>query len=239
MIIGADGIHSAVARALFGRAHDPARVALALEVELPGPASDGIVLDLSALPWGYGWDFPKDCGRTIGAGAVAARVPDMPAAFRAWLKAQGHDPAALRIRGHHLPMGEFRSVPGQGRVLLTGDAAGLVDPITGEGIGWAVHSGRMAAEAAALAVQMGAPGHALELYRLRADPMLRELRRARLLSRLVYSPALRPMFLDALARSPSLRRRYLDLLAGDLDYADVGFLRLARFALRLAAGGKA
>lgn len=236
VVIGADGVNSAVARALFGRAHDPAQVAFALEVELPGETSDHLELDMTAAPWGYGWDFPKAGGRTLGIGGVAARNADLRARFDLWLRARGVEPGALRIKGHHLPMGEVRQVPGRGAVLLVGDAAGLVDPITGEGIGWAVHSGQLAAEAVVEAQAQGRPDAALGIYRAKAGPMLGELRRARLLAKMVYHPWLQPRFLGLMARSGHLRRRYLDLLAGRMDYADLGPMRIARLGLRLMAG---
>lgn len=233
VIIGADGVNSAVARALFGRSHDPDQVAFALEVEVPGDASAQLELDLSAVPWGYGWDFPKAGGRTLGIGGSARRNPEMRQDFEAWLRARGLDPSTLKIKGHHLPMGEVRKVPGRGCVLLAGDAAGLVDPITGEGIGWAVHSGQLAAEAACAALSQGQPDLAMSLYQSSARHMLRELSRARFLARLVYLPWLQPRFHALLASSPRLRRRFLDLLAGKMDYADLGPARLGRMALRV------
>lgn len=236
VVIGADGVNSQVARALFGKRRDKALMAFALEAEVAGKTSAALDLDLSAVPWGYGWDFPKAGGRTLGIGGLEHRNPDLKDSFNAWLVARGHDPASLKIKGHHLPMGEFRSVPGRAHVLLVGDAAGLVDPITGEGIAWAIHSGRLAAEAASIALSMGSPERALALYDARAKHMLTELKRARLLARIVYAPLFHARFLKLLATSGRLRRRYMDLLAGDLDYADLRPSRMVRLALGLLFG---
>ncbi|WP_435259868.1 NAD(P)/FAD-dependent oxidoreductase [Thioclava sp. FR2] len=233
VMIGADGINSAVARSLFGRSHDPDQVAFALEVEVSGETSGQLELDLSAVPWGYGWDFPKAGGRTLGLGGSAKRNPNMRQSFEAWLRARGVDPSQVKIKGHHLPMGDVRKIPGRGNILLAGDAAGLVDPITGEGIGWAVHSGQLAAEAAFAAISRNNPALALSIYQASARHMLRELSRARFLARLVYVPWLQPRFHALLASSSALRQRYLDLLAGKMDYADLGPARLGRMALRV------
>ncbi|MEF3048538.1 geranylgeranyl reductase family protein [Pseudotabrizicola sp. L79] len=233
VVIGADGVNSAVARALFGRAQDPAQVAFALEIEVPGATSSHLELDMVAARWGYGWDFPKAGGRTLGIGGAALRNDDLPQRFDQWLRARGIDPAQVRIKGHHLPMGEVKQVPGRDHVLLVGDAAGLVDPVTGEGIGWAVHSGQLAAEAAIEALSLGRPERTLALYQARAAHMMRELRRARLVAKIVYHPRLQPRFLDVMAQSRHTRRRYLDLLGGKMDYVDLGPARLARLALRL------
>jgi menaquinone-9 beta-reductase len=238
VLIGADGVNSAVARALFGRAHDPERVGFALEAEVSGPPGAAMELDMTAASYGYGWDFPKRFGRTLGMGGIGLRNPDLRARFETWLRARGLDPAHLKIKGHHLPFGEFRPVPGRGAVLLVGDAAGLVDPITGEGIGWAVRSGQMAATSAALALAMGTPDRALAVYQKRMATVLRELGRARLLAKIVYHPRFQPGFLRLLARSERLQRKYLDLLAGQLDYADLRLGRLGLLTLRVLMGRK-
>ncbi|MFN4154757.1 MAG: geranylgeranyl reductase family protein [Paracoccaceae bacterium] len=236
VLIGADGVHSAVARALFGRALDPAAIGFALEAEVPGPPSPDTELDMTALPWGYGWDFPKAQGRTLGIGGVAVQDKDLRPRFHDWLRARGVDPGTVKIKGHHLPSGASRAVPGRGAVLLAGDAAGLVDPVTGEGIGWAILSGRLAAEAAAEALRMGAPQTALMRYQLRMQPIRGELVRARLLAKVVYHPVLQPRLLKALASSDHFQRRYLALLAGEMDYADLGPSRLAGVVWRVLRG---
>jgi geranylgeranyl reductase family protein len=233
VLIGADGVHSAVARALFGRAFDPAIIGFALEAEVPGPPGPDTELDLTALPWGYGWDFPKADGRTLGIGGVNLTEKDLRPRFHDWLRARGVDPGSVRIKGHHLPSGASTQVPGRRAVLLAGDAAGLVDPVTGEGIGWAILSGRFAAEAAIAALGARAPHTALAQYLTRMRPVQAELRRARLLARLVYHPLAQPRLLRALARSDHFQRRYLALLAGQIDYADLGPARLARVVWRV------
>ncbi|WP_158569242.1 geranylgeranyl reductase family protein [Pseudotabrizicola alkalilacus] len=240
VMIGADGVHSGVARALFGRALDPATIGFALEAEVPGPPGLETELDMTALPWGYGWDFPKAGGRTLGIGGVSVQDKDLRPRFHDWLRARGVDPASVKIKGHHLPSGASWAVPGQGAVLLAGDAAGLVDPITGEGIGWAILSGQLAAEAAAEALQAGEPQTALTHYQRRMHPIRAELVRARLLAKLVYHPVLQPRLLRALASSDHFQRRYLALLAGEMDYADLGPRRLAGVVwrvLRARSGG--
>ena len=241
LLIGADGVNSAVARALLGRAHDPARIGFALEVEAPVQHDrDALEIDLGAADWGYGWVFPKARSLTVGVGGVAARNPDMKARLAAYLRRHGIDPAAMRIKGHHLPFGDFKRRPGRGRVLLAGDAAGLVDPITGEGIAWAVRSGALAANVAADALTRGVPATALAAYRAALTPVHVEMRRARFLRGLIFAAPLRGRFAGALARNPQMQRRYLALLNGDLDYADIGPARVLRVVGRmLRAGGAA
>lgn len=236
VVIGADGVHSAVARALFGRSFDPASIGFALEAEVEGDPGAETELDMTALPWGYGWDFPKAQGRTLGIGGVAVQDKDLRPRFEAWLRSRGVDPKTVKIKGHHLPSGASTARPGRGAVLLAGDAAGLVDPITGEGIGWAILSGQRAGEAAIAAVQAGAPSRAFEHYYRGMRPIRAELLRARLLAKMVYHPLMQPRLLRALASSEHLQRRYLALLSGQMDYADLGPRRLAGVVWRLLRG---
>ncbi|HBT01822.1 MAG TPA: hypothetical protein DEB47_18655, partial [Citreicella sp.] len=137
LILGADGVNSAVARHLFGRAFDPATIGFALEIEAPPSEDQSLQVDFGVAAWGYGWRFAKSGSTTIGVGGLQARNPDMKARLAAYL-ALLPDQAGARVMGHHLPFGELRRVPGHGRMLLAGDAAGLVDPITGEGIAHAL-----------------------------------------------------------------------------------------------------
>ena len=232
VLIGADGTNSAVARALFGRAFDPARIAFAMEVELPPRPDDLVEIDLAAAAWGYGWVFPKLASTTVGVGGIQGRNPDMRACLQAYLGQSatlgpGPRPEA-RVKGAFLPSGDFRAVPGRGAVLLAGDAAGLVDPLTGEGIAWALESGRQAALAVTEALGTGDALRALPLYRAALAPVHREMRAARRIRALVYARPFAPLFTRVLARYPRLGDSYLRLFSGERDYADIGPARIAR-----------
>ncbi|SLN66456.1 Putative oxidoreductase/MT0587 [Pseudooceanicola marinus] len=229
VLIGADGVNSPVARALFGRAYDPARIGFGLEVEAPAPPGNAdrpLRIDFGAAQWGYGWDFPKSGSSTIGIGGVLSRNGDMKGAMAAYLDLLGQDPTQP-VKGHHLPFGDFRRRPGRGAVLLAGDAAGLVDPITGEGIAYALKSGQLAAQAAARALAEDAPATALRRYRATLRPIHRAIRQARAIRLLLFAPLFRPAFLAAFRRSGHLRHLYMRLLAGEIEYPD-----LARATLR-------
>ena len=112
-------------------------------------------------------------------------------------------------------------------MLLAGDAAGLVDPMTGEGIGHAIVSGRLAAQAAVAALAQGRPEAALDHYARALAPLQSEIRFARRLQALVFSPWTHGPMMSLVGARPGLQRRALRLLAGEVDYADLrrGFLR--------------
>ena len=237
VLIGADGVNSQVARALFGQAYDRDKIGFGLEVEAE-PAADNATqplrIDFGAAEWGYGWHFPKKASSTIGIGGVLSRNADMKASMAAYLALLGRDPA-LPCKGHHLPFGEVRRTPGRGAVLLAGDAAGLVDPITGEGIAYAMKSGQQAALAAAEALAAGAPARALPLYRARIAPVHRAMRQARMIRVLLFSATFRPAFVAAFRKSGTLRHLYMRLLGGEVEYGDVARATLRRLPGFLAA----
>jgi flavin-dependent dehydrogenase len=131
------------------------------------PAGDGpldLVFDFAPLPGGYGWLFPKGDHVNIGVGAFApakgAADVSLKSVTRALLGEYARQKLGVgelgQVTGQYLGMGGQDYVP-SGRVLLVGDAAGLVDPLTGEGIHSAIVSGQAAA-AAVLACSAGSLG---------------------------------------------------------------------------------
>lgn len=138
----------------------------ALPAQLPaGDRPEDLVFDFAPLPGGYGWLFPKGDHINIGVGAFAPAEPgtldraqaetQLKLVTRAlltnysWQKLGLRafaDATPLHVTGQYLGMGGHRYRP-HGRVLLVGDAAGLVDPLTGEGIHSAIVSGQAAAAA--------------------------------------------------------------------------------------------
>ncbi|MGR3573072.1 geranylgeranyl reductase family protein [Brevirhabdus sp.] len=227
VLIGADGVNSAVAKTLFARAFDPATIGFGLEVEVPPaeqatpPGPETVEVDFDAAAWGYGWAFPKAHGTTIGVGGIQSQNPNPKADLAAYLARHGIDDPGARIKGQFLPFGAYRRKPGRAGVLLAGDAAGLVDPITGEGIALAMDSGRLAARAAQAAIAEARPERAFAIYRRALRPIHASLSEARLWRHLIFSPTMKPAFKASFARSQTLPRRYLDLLAGDLEYRDL------------------
>lgn len=221
VLIGADGVNSTVARALFGQAYDRATIGFALEVEAGAPhlrPGGDLQVSFGAVKGGYGWSFPKRHSTTVGVGGPVAPTPDMRPGLDRYLSDCGIPSAACTIKGHFLPVGDFRAVPGQGAVLLAGDAAGLVDPVTGEGIAHAMQSGQFAALSAVEALASDAPATALDLYRARLLDMHRGLRMARQIRHVIYARPLQASFARSFRNSTVLKGMYLDVLAGRAEY---------------------
>ncbi len=232
VLIGADGANSSVAKALFGQSFDRTRIGFGLEIEATGDHINPeapLRIDFAAARWGYGWAFPKRCSTTVGVGGLMARNPDMKTAMAEYLTELGIDCAPKAFKGQFLPFGDFRKVPGRDAVLLCGDAAGLVDPITGEGIAYALKSGKLAALSAVDSLSNNAPATALEGYRRRLVGIHRALRMARWIRPVVFLPALEGAFETTFRRSSTLRQDYLRLMAGEIEYEHI----LKALALRV------
>lgn len=176
ILIGADGSNGQTRRLTEqDSAHDDGFALEAtvpytsLPATLPGGTSPhDLVFDFAPLPGGYGWLFPKADHINIGVGAFApakhSGAPSSPTVSssavvgskdlkqvtRALLLDYARQKLGVttlaHITGQQLGMGGHNYIP-RGRVLLTGDAAGLVDPLTGEGIHSAIVSGQAAAAA--------------------------------------------------------------------------------------------
>ena len=154
-LIGADGATGTVARALGLMQDRILMPAVEEEVEVSDAVSaywhDKMGLDLGSLPASYGWVFPKGDHLNVGVGGIAH-----DAGYGKRLKAYDVEhltkrvPQKTRVRknfGYVLPLRKTGSPISKGRALLIGDAAGLVEAFTGEGIYWAVRSGQLAAQA--------------------------------------------------------------------------------------------
>lgn len=151
VVIGADGANSTVARAL-GMMHG-VRHELAMESEISLSAvdmdawGDKIEVELFSLKYGYGWVFPKAHHISIGVGGLRSDVEEMKAYNRAYLARHEHaSQAVMKYSGHALPVRDGSAPMFMERAVLVGDAAGLLEPFTGEGIGYAVRSGQIASD---------------------------------------------------------------------------------------------
>lgn len=158
-VILATGAHSGLALRMRLLKRKPRSiVAIRQYVAAPGGPGDTWHLHFSpaTLP-GYGWIFPtSDGGANVGVGLEHRRGSvSLPELLGQYL----HSREARRLLGDAAPRSAARSFPLRcdflaspliaPRILIAGEAAGLVNPLTGEGIDYALESGRLAAEHAA------------------------------------------------------------------------------------------
>lgn len=155
VVIGADGPRSRAGKAI-GSVNRELVETRQVSVPLLKPHAATDIFLSAGIPGGYGWLFPKGELANLGAGvspAHKARLKSIVARLHAALVKEmrvGRD--IVSMTGGAIPVGGMLKpwgFIGQTLVLLAGDAAGLANPVTGAGIAAAVHSGRLAGEAAA------------------------------------------------------------------------------------------
>jgi geranylgeranyl reductase family protein len=151
VVIGADGVNGISARALGLDGRRAYTVALEGNVAAePSRPGDCAVIELGTVPGGYGWVFPKAGHANVGVWGWTGEGPRLRSHLADLCRAHGYDERSLQeLKGYRLPLRTGPTAASAGRAVLTGDAAGLVDPFTGDGIYEAVLSGRLAAEAVA------------------------------------------------------------------------------------------
>ncbi|MFI2264408.1 geranylgeranyl reductase family protein [Streptomyces tubercidicus] len=149
-VIGADGSAGRIG-AHVGVKLDQVDLGLEAEIPVPEPVAEDwagrVLIDWGPMPGSYGWVFPK--GDTLTVGVISARGEG--AATKRYLEdfigrlgLAGFEPS---ISSGHLTRCRADDSPlSRGRVLVCGDAAGLLEPWTREGISFALRSGRLAGE---------------------------------------------------------------------------------------------
>jgi geranylgeranyl reductase family protein len=151
-VIGADGAESVVRRQCGARSAPAGTTAIALRGYTsaePWPAGEQRLVMTSAHWPAYAWVFPVGDGTAnVGYGELIRADPPTRAQLTERLHELLPDCPPMTLRGHRLPLSPGRPDVGHGRVLLAGDAASLINPLTGEGIYYAVLSGSLAGTAA-------------------------------------------------------------------------------------------
>jgi geranylgeranyl reductase family protein len=219
-MVGADGANSFVRKRL-SHAFARSDLSIACGYFVHGRRSTQIEVEFVARPAGYLWSFPRPGHLAVGIGAQAdeTSVTELMAIVDGWVGARVKPPSDARLERYSWPIPSLtvqaleRERPCGDRWLLAGDAAGLVDPITREGIFFALQSGAFAAQSLLSSSQ---PSRTYE-ERLRAEIFPELLRAARLKAKF-FRPAFVGLLLRALERSERVRAVMADLVAGEQSY---------------------
>jgi len=224
VLVGADGVNGQIARSaglgggiLYG-------IALKGNGPLREEQKGRATVEVGVVPGGYGWVFPKDGHANYGVGGWAAEGPRLREHLRRLCVVHGVDMSGLTdLHGRRLPI-RRTSAARRGSVLLVGDAAGLVDPLSGDGIYEALVSARLAA-AAILESR-------LDYYQEELQGALGRFAETSWKAKLVLDRHPRAAF--QIARLPAVWRVIADLLTGDVTHPSDA-RGLARPPLRLLA----
>ena len=219
-VIAADGANGVVRRSL---GLPRLRGAVALEGNAARSAqpagarwSDAVGLELGSMPGGYGWVFPKGDHCNVGLGGFPSAAATLRDELSRYASGESFDGGLLtELRGHHLPLRDPDSALVSDRVAFVGDAAGLIDPLSGEGIGNAIRSGQLAAESA-LELLSGEASD-MSAYRDRVEEEIEpELRVARQLQALFHQSPW--PYVQLLRRSDRFWTAFCRIVRGESTY---------------------
>jgi geranylgeranyl reductase family protein len=195
-VIAADGANSFIATAAGWR--ETRKLIPALEYEITvndhdfARLSETARFDFGVIEAGYAWTFPKRAHLSVGVLSMHRGAVHLQQALQDYLKLLGiPTPLTVEKHGYVIPVTPRTDALARGRILLTGDAAGLVDPVTAEGITHAIRSGQIAAQTL-VDCAFNAASAAGDYQSRIQNALLGELKAARLLARLLYDyPRLR------------------------------------------------
>ena len=223
LVVGADGAYSVVARELgMGRSIE---YLVGMESEVVVPEEElakwksRVHIDLGCIPGGYAWVFPKRNHLSIGAGCLVSKARGLNRRYQKFLTLLGMGNYTIaRSSSHLVPTCTKGRFVWQDKALLLGDAAGLTDPLTGEGIYNAIQSAQLAApviESSLLGGEVGLQDYQQIVER----KIMPELRIARKMSRnFVRFPRLA---FGMFNQSEGVWRAISSLTLGEMDYAAV------------------
>lgn len=221
--IGADGAQSTVAKNLGLMQEASYMLAMHSEAPtslLPHWEQDMIHIDWGSLKRTYAYLFPKKNFLSVGAGGINIPTTKIKNYHRAFLATQWRKEEALPFSaaGFMVPLRQKRSPIQLRRCLLLGDAAGLADPFTGEGIYSAIRSAQIASSVLAEALKNG--WNSLKPYQEAIDgELMPELECARLFRGLFN---LRPSFYhQRIAHSVRWWNAMAKIMRGERTFLDI------------------
>jgi geranylgeranyl reductase family protein len=215
LVIGADGCNGTTARALGLAGEIVHGVALEANVPHDRRFAGSMAVEIAVVRGGYGWIFPKGDHLNVGVGGNAEEAPRLREHLHRLCFAHGIDLGrASDLRGYRLPLRRPETRLARGTAAVIGDAAGLVDPFSGDGIYEAFFSARLVSDAA-LALLRGVAS-SLEPYEDAVARRITPLTAAGWGAKAAFERFPRTTF--ALARLPVTWHVLEKLLRGELEH---------------------
>ncbi len=216
-VVAADGVFSKL-RKCFAPGEGGHQTAL--ELSIPSDYDGPPRLDFGLFPFGYAWDFPKRGLRMVGVCGVPGKSGDQKQLLKEYRERLGYPEA--KVQGWPLPDKPIRRLA-RNRVLFTGDAGGLCEPNSGEGIYYALRSGEKAARALLDHGEVGS----------RKTGTVYENSLAFVRRQLAFGRGFRPWF-----HKPGFQRRVLNSLVHLPELKDLEWYDVARIALKVGVLGR-
>ena len=221
-VVGADGATGIVARQSNLFVPKSSGIALEIEAKVSNQQlnewHNTVLVSYGAPRHGYAWVFPKSQHLSIGIGTFSPRHQNLLKDFTSFTNSLHITWEKDDLKAHPIPLAGRDRRFCKPRLLLVGDAAGLADPLSGEGIAYALHSGRLAAETILDALNTG--DFSMDGYQnLIESEINSNLRIAKQLSSTFYT--LPKVFFHLFRTNQEILRWYFELVQGRRNYQDV------------------
>lgn len=181
-IIFADGVNGYSRRLISNR-----KFGLCIEYNV-NTKTDNAILDFCAIESGYGWIFPKEKHTTIGIGEFNDKKVDYQNLLTSFAKKYNFDIEKNKVKGYFIPIFSkdiFKKSVIDNKYILIGDSASLVDQVSGEGIYYALASGKIAAESIVYCLNNN--DMIKKIYFKNTKNIYKDLKKRKFLSKLLYS----------------------------------------------------
>ncbi|MHA1851097.1 MAG: NAD(P)/FAD-dependent oxidoreductase [Candidatus Thorarchaeota archaeon] len=243
LLVGADGVNGITSKELDIRHQwSPENVAVCIRAEVPLDSSEiectltqeteqpqsYIDLYYGFVDWGYGWCFPKQDSLNIGLGCRLDKARGIRDKWEPFLSKMAQE-KDIKIKvtektSARVPIGgDHGRIIGR-RSMLIGDAAGLVSPVSGEGISFAIESGHLAADVATEAIKEESPVHIVEYDQRMKQQYLQELKDLRFLAGILYkSESNLELLFDIIDRDKTLSDYFTDIFTRITPYSELKF----------------
>ncbi|MCF8242157.1 MAG: geranylgeranyl reductase family protein [Melioribacteraceae bacterium] len=218
-VIGADGVYGISSKVLGNRQNIKCLPAVEAEIETADSnyRTEIARFDLGFFDHGYGWTFPKRDHLSVGVIAYKSNQENLNKLFDEYAKKLSLNILKIHKHGFVIPFITKYGNISTKRILLTGDAAGFVDPLTGEGIGNAILSGKFAAQSI-IEGELNVDSIQLSYRNKIKDDILIELKYSAFLAKLFYNhPAVRKFLLKKYGQQFS--EIMTDVFAGNRKYS--------------------
>lgn len=224
IIIGADGAHSIVRKSISKQIRKDLYT-YGLEIDLDynevSCFNDDVIypkIYFGYVKRGYIWIFPKRNHISVGIGGPVYKIKEslLTILTRFLQQILKYDACQKhRIKGYPIPIHNVVAKPFKNNILLIGDAAGLIEPITGEGIYFAILSGRLAATSI-----LNGNNYSIKYNESLHSDDFSTIKQGHIIRKFFYNPWVQRYAMYKMKHNAKYCKYYFDILAGEIDYID-------------------